>query len=203
VKTSTKHEASAKDAAPETEASPATDAALQPKDPIREVTAREVNVPTKVLDIFAALANDVERRPHLLEALKRADERELSEAFRTRKVGVQADQNVGAALAAAGLGNSRWLAPVRKLSSDPDPRVRAAVATALGALCTPAVLNSLEELVQDADPKVHVAALDALVAGARRIGAVPAARRLLQELRPTEDEAIKAARAGAIAALAP
>jgi hypothetical protein len=169
--------------------------------PVQTAQGREIQVPTKVLDLFHHLASFPDRRAHLVEALRKADERELSEAFRNRKPGQTPDLNLGAALAAAELGNNRWLAPVRKLTSDPDSRVRAAVAKALGALCTPAVLTSLEELVLDADPAVHRSALEALVDGARRVGAVPAARRVIQGLSPVEDEGIKAARAAALAAL--
>ena len=76
--------------------------------------------------------------------------------------------------------------------------MRAAVATALGALCTPAVYRNLEGLAQDADPKVQTAAVAALADGARRLRYESQARRLIGALPTTTDEALLAARQAAL-----
>lgn len=154
-----------------------------------------------VLALMRALAVHPDRHDALLRQLATADERELSEAFRARKPGQHPDLNVGAAVAAAGLGNPRWLSPIRRLTSDPAPRVRAAVAEALGVLCTPAVYRNLEGLAQDADPKVQAVALAALARGALALRYEPQARRLITSLPETTDDALSAARQAALDAL--
>lgn len=154
-----------------------------------------------VLGILRAIAVHPDRREELVARLRSADERELSEAFRSRRPGEHTELNVGAALAAADLGNSRWLSPVRRLATDPDPGVRIAVAEALGALCTPSVYRNLETLVQDADPEVAVAAMEALVVGAGRLDYQGQARRLIEMLPNTEDDTLKEARKATLAAL--
>lgn len=155
-----------------------------------------------VLATFRALAVYPDRRATLIASLRNADERELSEAFRGRKPGHHPDLSVGAAIAAQELGNSRWLSPIRRLASDPEPRVRVAVVGALGALCTPAVYRNLEALANDADPSVQQAALEALVQGAKTLRYESQARRTIEGLAETKDEALKAARAAALDALA-
>jgi len=154
-----------------------------------------------VLGIFRSLAVHPERAPELVGRLRRADDQELSEAFRARRPGQHAELSIGAAIAARELGNSRWLSPIRRLASDPEPRVRAAVAGALGALCTPSVYRNLERLAQDSDTTVQAAAVAALVHGARSLRYESQARRLIQALPDTKDEDLKAAREAAANAL--
>lgn len=154
-----------------------------------------------VEDVFRALASRPDRRDALVARLKETPDGDLSKAFRSRKAGQDAAANAGAALAAAALGNGRWLAPVRGLAGDPEPRVRAAVATALGALATPGVYRKLEGLAVDTDPTVQASAVVALAEGARRVGYEVQARRLIEALPETKDEPLVKARASALQTL--
>lgn len=171
-----------------------------PEAPLRDDDA-EAPAPTAE-DLLRALADPDADRGAIAAALA-ADESGLSAALRARKPGVDSDLNLGAAILATCLGNPRWLAPVRKLATDPDPRVRAAVATALAAMCTPAVYRQIEQLVQDPHPAVQLAATPALSEGARRAGFVDQARRLLRALPETADESLAQARSDALASLDP
>ncbi|MFT7520784.1 MAG: HEAT repeat protein [Kiritimatiellia bacterium] len=192
-------------AAPTPKAAPQpapTQRSTTPRAPAKNLpahTPREVD--GSVLGVMRQIAVQPDDRKALVERLRAADDRELSAAFRGRKPGVHPDLNIGAALAAADLGNPRWLSPIRKLATDPAPRVRSAVVEALGALCTFATLRNLEAMVKDSNTEVHTAALLALVVGSRRLGSNAQARRLIDGLPESKDEAIKTARADALAAL--
>jgi HEAT repeat protein len=139
----------------------------------------------------------------LEQRLRALPEGELSTALRGIKAGEDAAANRGAAIAVRLLENPRWVGPIRRLADDPDPGVRAAVASALAALCTPAVYRQLEALAQDRDRVVLLAALPALSEGARRAGFVDQARKLLRALPDPTDPEVKAARDAALAALDP
>lgn len=173
------------------EASP--EAQSQPEEP----------PPPKVQDLLRRLATEPSEREGVLEVLRGVDDLALSATFRGLTPGEDPDLNVGAALAAARLGNPRWLSPVRRLVADPDPDVRAAVATALGALCTPAVYGQLEHLVAEQDRMVQISAVAALSVGARRLGYIDQARKLLDRLPESQDPALLKARSAARAALEP
>jgi HEAT repeat protein len=184
---------------PDDPAPPPNDPAPQPDEAAPQP---DEAAPPTAEDLLRAIGSPDADRAGIAASLA-ADETGLSAALRARKPGVDPDLNLGAAIVATVLGNPRWLAPVRKLATDPDPQVRAAVATALGAMCTPAVYRQLEQLVQDPHPAVQLAATPALSEGARRAGFVDQARKLFRALPESAEPALADARAQALAALDP
>ena len=97
----------------------------------------------------------------------------------------------GAIIAAARTGNTRWAGTIRKLHNDPHPGVRAAVAEALGALCTNAVSVQLAQMLNDEHGSVRAAAARGLAAGAPKINSVEWALGLLRSATAGEDEGLQ------------
>jgi HEAT repeat protein len=154
-----------------------------------------------VLEVFRAIAVHPDRRDALVARLREAPERDLSHAFRTRKPGEHPDLCEGAALAAASLDNPRWTSALRRLVGDPEPRVRAAVAQALGAHCTPTLYRNLEGMAVDTEPTVQAAGVRALARGAVQVGYEDQARRLIHALPETKNQALREARSEALGLL--
>ncbi|TVQ94113.1 MAG: HEAT repeat domain-containing protein [Deltaproteobacteria bacterium] len=187
-------------AAPLPRPDPQEDAAPSPPDD--EADSQALSRPD-IPKIFEQLAqsDDVEARQALLAQLQAAPESDLSAAFRGCRPGEEPLRNQGAALAASALENPRWITPIRKLCKDENPQVRAAVAQALGALCTPGVYTQLERLAVDSDPEVHRLGMLALAEGAKRIGYVEQAKKLIDRLPETRDPALLKIRSAALKAL--
>jgi len=87
----------------------------------------------------------------------------------------------GAAIAAARTENTRWAGTLRRLATDTHPSVRAAVAEALGALCTNGVSIALSHLLTDEEGVVRAAAARGLATGAPKIDSIDWAIQLLKE----------------------
>lgn len=185
------------------EPAPTEPAATRPEASSDAQTQPEESPRLKVENLLRRLATEPSERDAVVEALRSVDDLALSATFRGLTAGEHPDLNTGAALATAELGNPRWLSPIRRLVADPDPDVRAAVATALGALCTPAVYGQLEHLVAEQDRVVQMSAVAALSVGARRLGYIAQARKLLDQLPESQDPALLKARSAARAALEP
>ncbi|MFK7926911.1 MAG: HEAT repeat domain-containing protein [Myxococcota bacterium] len=151
----------------------------------------------EVVAVFRALAAGGDRAS-LVQTIAASDERAVSEAFRSRRPGGDPAASIGAAKAAEDLGLGRWLSPIRRLAGDPDPGVRAAAASAMGALCTPVVYRNLEALVRDNVPEVQSAALAAIAVAATKLRYESQASRLIQALPDTEVEALTDARKTAL-----
>lgn len=94
----------------------------------------------------------------------------------------------GAALAAARTGNTRWAGTLRKLVKDTHPGVRAAVAEALGVLCTNGVSVQLAQMLTDEHDSVRAAAARGLAVGAQKINSVDWALGLLRDAQSQHEE---------------
>ena len=94
------------------------------------------------------------------------------------------------------LGGDAAAAALRGQLSDPQPRVRAAVASALGEMRDPGLADALLPLIDDPDPQVVRAAARSLGQVGNTIAACPLAAALV---RPGQDLLVRRAMAAGLA----
>ena len=135
-------------------------------------------------------------RRRVLDAIDPAAIRDLLARWRS---GGDTDLCRGLLIAAADLQIAASVPRARQLASDPDPAVRAAATTALGALGGPSTLPALARGLQDPSPEVVAAAADALMTAALRANRSAFAVGELQRLPPDPPPEVQRA---VIAALA-
>ena len=177
-------------------------AVIEPAETMEE--EEEVSTPTATFhtaeEWFRSLGN-VQRPQKGLLASGTFTDTQLSEGFRQCRKGGDPAVNRGAAIAAAFTGNTRWVGNLRRLTSDPNPGVRAAVAEALGTLCTNATLVTLGKMLKDDHPSVRAAAARGLVTGAQKVHSEAWACQHLRAASEDKDEVVKETIASAISTL--
>ena len=189
-------------AAPATPQLPAkVDTSAKAPDPPAASQPAATAEPETAADLFRALGDTKAKRTALMKRIRAVSDSDLSAAFRECRPGHDAALNRGAALAAADLENARWVSHVRRLATDSSPGVRAAVAEALGALCTNAVLTTLGNMVADESPAVRAAAAAALVVGGKKTRSERWAMERLSQIAEDKDPKVKAAVEAAVGAL--
>jgi HEAT repeat protein len=105
----------------------------------------------------------------------------------------------GIALASALLPRSGWLSTVRRISRDPDPRVRAAAAMGIGAIGGTGTIIELGKLCSDEEDGVRIAAVAAMASLCMRVERPDLGRRYIEPL--VDDDAVGDAAKSALAGL--
>ena len=109
----------------------------------------------------------------------------------------------GCGIAARALGRKVWMSSVRRLVFDPDHRVRAGAAEAIGALTGPSGVPSLTMLLGDPAGLVRRSALSALAELCENIGRADIAQQWAQKLGADPDPRVREVASTVAAARSP
>ncbi len=145
---------------------------------------------------------DTPDRPAVLEALRQCGQAAVSEVLAGHRVGGDVHRARGAALAAANMGNQRWVSTLRNYLRDPDAGVRATAMLAIARLATPSVLPQMARLASDPDPIVRSATAWGLGEAGRKLGTQSMVRGYLENMQGDADATVVEAADAALSALA-
>jgi hypothetical protein len=153
--------------------------------------------PVDAADLLRRLGRDGATAPPsaLLDDLRTAGERSLSNALRLYRPGSDPWLARGLALAARHLPIPAWTGNVGRLLKDPDPAVRAAAAESLGAVGKGmSVLQTLTNTLADADPQVRAAAARGIGALCATLARPDLVKQRLDRIASDPDESVRRTR---------
>jgi hypothetical protein len=179
---------------------PAQEAAAPPALPIPSRGPAEKlgkSGPVDAADLLRRLGRDAATAPPtaLLDDLRTAGERSLSNALRLYRPGSDPWLARGLALAARHLPLPAWTGNVGRLLKDPDPAVRAAAAESLGVVGKGmSVLQTLTNTLGDTDPQVRAAAARGMGALCATLARPDLVKQRLDRIASDPDESVRRTR---------